>query len=533
MKKTTTILRSLFAAILISASALLSAQDLFNSFFNQEQAFYDQEDSYTYDGIKWNFKAEGDDVQLDFLDTYDNVYGNKGTTITGAEKITLSTSDLAGEFYEVLLEAFVESKDDKNTTVTVMIDGVVYGSPYKLMGYVESGSGWNYYPINPNVDGKLLEILIDNPSKEKVALTKTIVSVVKAMSAPVADKTPGEYDEAITVTLSQAEGRGILYTLDGSKPNLAFANDNVGPTFIYSNPIEITKTTTVKAVAFNSGVGFEEYSEVVEFEYIINSNEPIVVASPKANIQSNSEDSPFKTEISLQLSAEAGCKIFYTLDETDPSDEANENRKEYSASIRLSENTTLKAVAVLGEGEEAVYSEVVTFTYYFDIAAPIVAAPEANPAAGSYNDTVFVELTAGEGCKIFYTLDGTDPSDKANENVQEYESAIKLYSDTILKAVAVLGEGSKAVYSEVAEFEYKIDIKSSVKNVTINFDVYAKDGAVVVETQDADALIEVFSVTGRRVAAVRAASDVTVIGGINPGVAVVRVNGVAAKVVVE
>ena len=79
--------------------------------------------------------------------------------------------------------------------------------------------------------------------------------------------------------------------------------------------------------------------------------------------------------------------------------------------------------------------------------------PSASEKSGSYTDSMDITLTAGTDEKIYYTLDGSDPSIQS-----------KLYNDTItidkgttkLKAVAVNGIG---VYGIVGEWEYIVDYK--------------------------------------------------------------------------
>lgn len=82
-------------------------------------------------------------------------------------------------------------------------------------------------------------------------------------------------------------------------------------------------------------------------------------------------------------------------------------------------------------------------------------APVAAPGAGSYGDDVLVTLTAAENAKIYYTLDGSAPSEKSKLYAEPFE----LESSCVLKAVAVLDGAKKSdVTEEVYIFPTAADI---------------------------------------------------------------------------
>ena len=89
-------------------------------------------------------------------------------------------------------------------------------------------------------------------------------------------------------------------------------------------------------------------------------------------------------------------------------------------------------------------------------AAESVAAPTASVASGTYDTPQSVTLSCEtDGATIFYTLDGSEPSD---ENGIEYEGdAIAVSDDATLKAVA-LKYGLAP--SAVATYDYKISVKT-------------------------------------------------------------------------
>ena len=96
---------------------------------------------------------------------------------------------------------------------------------------------------------------------ETVALSGT-VTVMPIVATPTFDPTEGTYTEAQTVTIACAtEGATIHYTTDGSEPTLN--------SLVYSSPLTIAETTTVKAFAVKDGF---TPSETAEATYTIQSS---------------------------------------------------------------------------------------------------------------------------------------------------------------------------------------------------------------------------------------------------------------------
>lgn len=88
------------------------------------------------------------------------------------------------------------------------------------------------------------------------------------------------------------------------------------------------------------------------------------------------------------------------------------------------------------------------------------AAPEFSIAEGTYYSAQSVELTAGAGATIYYTTDGTTPT----ESSVTYSSAIAISSTTTIKAIAVNGGKSSAVASAT----YTIDSPTQLVMSTVS-----------------------------------------------------------------
>lgn len=142
------------------------------------------------------------------------------------------------------------------------------------------------------------------------------------------------FAEFTDVVLSAQSGALIHYTLDGSMPTQASRT--------YSEPIRITETTTVKAIAVVNGV-----SSNVSTRTLAKEVAPVVVLAPTI-----SGTTPFSQSTQVTISAEAGAAIFYTLDGTTPTEASTS----YQGAITLTETTTVKAIARLQNTNSAVSS---------------------------------------------------------------------------------------------------------------------------------------------------------------------------------
>lgn len=84
-----------------------------------------------------------------------------------------------------------------------------------------------------------------------------------------------------------------------------------------------------------------------------------------------------------------------------------------------------------------------------DKAPVVIEAPVFTPQQGTYMDKVSVSIAAAEGLKIYYTLDGSEPTTASTL----YEAAFDLTETTTVMAIAVDAEGNA---SPVAKAMYTI-----------------------------------------------------------------------------
>lgn len=99
---------------------------------------------------------------------------------------------------------------------------------------------------------------------------------------------------------------------------------------------------------------------------------------------------------------------------------------------------------VTTSGSSNQYIEVQQVDFYGTKPEGVVDAPLFSLEGGSYVGAQTVELSAAEGCKIYYTVDGSEPTAESTE----YSAPITISETTTVKAVAVKDGKSSLVATE-------------------------------------------------------------------------------------
>ncbi|HOD39855.1 MAG TPA: chitobiase/beta-hexosaminidase C-terminal domain-containing protein, partial [Candidatus Wallbacteria bacterium] len=218
----------------------------------------------------------------------------------------------------------------------------------------------------------------------------------------------------------------MRYTLDGSTPSATAGN-------IYSGPVTLSNTTTVKAVAVKSGYSDSPVATAV---YTLPNKAAAPVISPGSATYTTAQTVTIVTST-------VGATIKFTTDGSIPSET---NGLVYTGAFTVSATATIKAVAIK---TGIINSNIVSAS--FVINTEKAATPVFSPAGGTYSTAQSVNLTTStNGAIIKYTTDGSTPS---SSNGLTYSSAISVNATTTIKAVATK---TNMADSEVATAAYTI-----------------------------------------------------------------------------
>ena len=239
--------------------------------------------------------------------------------------------------------------------------------------------------------------------------------------APTFTPAAGAYGPTQSVTINTTTGgAAIRYTTNGAIPSSTLGT-------VYSSPVNISATSTLQAIAYETG---QVNSSVTSGVYTINGACAIPTFSPAA--------STFTTSTSVTISTTTGgATIRYTTNGSTPTEDAG---TVYSSPVSITANCTLQAIAY-----ESGYSDssVASGAYIIQCATPTFS-----PTTGTYTTSTSVTLsTATSGASIRYTTNGTTPSSTVGT---VYSNAVSITATATLQAIAyATGLTNSAVASGV------------------------------------------------------------------------------------
>ncbi|WP_424354814.1 chitobiase/beta-hexosaminidase C-terminal domain-containing protein [Methanobacterium sp. MBAC-LM] len=333
------------------------------------------------------------------------VIGSDGTLYVGTTTgVFYAFQDLKADFTNSTTNATVTFKDNSTNIPTnwnwSFGDGSTSTEQNPTHTYTASGK----YTVT---------LTVTNANGVQNTTTKTIY-IVLASANPVG----GNYSNGQTVNLTTDDTNAtIYYTLNGTDPTVSGTK--------YTNPLTISKTTTVKYAAVDNG----NWSSIYTQTYTIA---PTVTASPVGGSYNTSKTATLKTD-------DTNAVIYYTTNGTDPKLYGTK----YTSPLTISKTTTLKYVAV----KDGNWGVVTTQTYTIDKTAPTASA---SVKAGTYNTNKIITLKMSEAGTIYYTTNGATPTTSS----KKYTGAFTISSTATLKFIAVDKAGNK---SPVYTAKYVID----------------------------------------------------------------------------
>ena len=262
------------------------------------------------------------------------------------------------------------------------------------------------------------------------AVISATYTITGQTAAPTASITTGIYTSSQTVTLSSVTAASVIYyTTNGSNPSCQTPVNGT----LYSTPVAIATTTTLKAVA--CALDYLD-SAISTFDYTITG----ILDPPTFSLSSASSYSTSPQTVFISSAQSSIASYYYTLNGTAPSCLVGGGSTLYTlAGIQLTGNTTLNAVAC---NVNWLDSSVSTANYTFQ-----TPNPQFSIAAGTYTTAQNISITdAQPSATIHYTTDGTAPTCTSTP----FTGPILISASTTIKAIACnAGWNSSAVINSL------------------------------------------------------------------------------------
>lgn len=230
-----------------------------------------------------------------------------------------------------------------------------------------------------------------------------------------------EFFESQEVTIThKLDGMTIYYTTDGTEPTLESP--------IYTEPFEITDTTTIKAFAVKNNMDDSEVATATLTLKLRDVKKPVI--DPEG-------ESEFTGSRLVEITCETeDATIYYTVDGSDPTTES----KKYTEPFRVSTTTVVKAIGVK---EGLNNSEIATATL--------------NKSESAINVHAFLNpfITSGDGIENNIISDELmsklDTTDKAAATESIYQ--------TMTQELSVIGNHGDFTYLKMNFYDLVVKVK--------------------------------------------------------------------------
>ena len=233
---------------------------------------------------------------------------------------------------------------------------------------------------------------------------------------------PGSYNRPVNLTFKTESNATVYFSL------------GPGEAVPYISPVRLRQSAVVRFFAVDSFGNRSPSGEAV-YKVIPDVDKPVTVASPRGG--------SFTHPVAVRLIKEPDAHVFFTLDDTPPTEESTI----YTEPIPLFRTTSLRFFArdEAGNREETRRE---TYRVTIDETKP---ATLAVPSGGLFNSAIKVSLSSGEGNTIHYTVDGTRPTEKS----PVYSAPVEMVRSGVIRFFAVDGEGNR---EDPREENYLIDL---------------------------------------------------------------------------
>ena len=347
---------------------------------------------------------------------------------------TAESGDQGTEPQEETIQFDVSIRPNDSATVYVM--QVTSLADTDTMSYQYSINGTDYYSLQQLQTQETFGAsqMVDLHVRAVGSGDTILAAGNREITTPGASDVPtisgaDKFSDRTEVTITATPGASIYYTTDGTVPTNGSQQ--------YNTPITLTETTTIQAIAIEDG---HIMSDVVGMAFTKESSGGS--SSSGGSIDSGSETAPPQEEIiqfdvSIRPNDSATVYVMQvtSLADTDTmSYQYSINGTDYYSLQQLQTQETFGASQMVDLHVRAVGSgDTILAAGNREITTPGASDVPTISGADKFSDRTEVTITATPGASIYYTTDGTVPTNGS----QQYNTPITLTETTTIQAIAI------------------------------------------------------------------------------------------------
>ena len=347
---------------------------------------------------------------------------------------TAESGDQGTEPQEETIQFDVSIRPNDSATVYVM--QVTSLADTDTMSYQYSINGTDYYSLQQLQTQETFGAsqMVDLHVRAVGSGDTILAAGNREITTPGASDVPtisgaDKFSDRTEVTITATPGASIYYTTDGTVPTNGSQQ--------YNTPITLTETTTIQAIAVEDG---HIMSDVVGMAFTKESSGGS--SSSGGSTDSGSETAPPQEEIiqfdvSIRPNDSATVYVMQvtSLADTDTmSYQYSINGTDYYSLQQLQTQETFGASQMVDLHVRAVGSgDTILAAGNREITTPGASDVPTISGADKFSDRTEVTITATPGASIYYTTDGTVPTNGS----QQYNTPITLTETTTIQAIAV------------------------------------------------------------------------------------------------
>lgn len=169
----------------------------------------------------------------------------------------------------------------------------------------------------------------------------------------------------------------------------------------------------------------------------------------------------YESMVPLKLSSNTAGKIYYTIDGTTPKID-----DEYLFTAPLYLESGMHTVNAIFVNEYGLKSDMVSKVYHIQLAVP--SAPEVFVDSGDYSKPTMIEILEFDDVTIYYTVDGTFPSDHS----MMYKGPIPMPLGK--STFRFVGYNEDGIAGEITERNYNLILNTDYTTDTACYDIIKK-----------------------------------------------------------